>query len=453
MLLPETFTVRMRDQLGQECPEFLQALEEVPPVSIRLNPKKAPALFPDSEKVLWHPAGRYLPERPVFTLDPAFHGGAYYVQEASSMFLREALRQTVDLSNRLRVLDLCAAPGGKTTLLASAVSDDSFVLANEVIQSRIPALRMNVEKWGYPNVFLSNHDPVAFQDLEDFFDVVLVDAPCSGEGLFRKSETAVTEWSPENLILCEARQQRILGEAMRLVRAGGVLIYSTCTFNPGENEANVNRMLQTGKFEFLPLKIPASWGVEALKSGYQFYPHRLKGEGFFIACVRKSADDSYSKKNRHAGRSGNWRKLSVKECDFLRDWVALPQSFQFFMNPKSEIVAVPITLLDDFWQMEKALSKHSHGVSVGVLKNKDLIPAHSLALSLVVSGGVSALELEEGQALRFLKKETPGEIGDAKKGWHLACHRGINLGWVKVLDDRLNNYLPKEWRIRMDFPE
>src|SRR5882672_6633107 len=208
--LPPAFAQRMQAQLQQNWKEFLSVHEQPSPTSIRVNPLKSN--FKDSEKIPWTDFGYYLEQRPSFTFDPLFHGGAYYVQEASSMFLEQALKQTLDLSQPLQILDLCAAPGGKSTHLISLLSAQSLLVANETIRSRATVLAENIQKWGASNVVVTNNDPEDFQRLEGFFDVMVVDAPCSGEGLFRKDPNASKEWSEDNVALCALRQQRILSQ-------------------------------------------------------------------------------------------------------------------------------------------------------------------------------------------------------------------------------------------------
>ena len=239
--LPDAFAAQMQQQLGSDYEAFAAALATPPPVSIRLNPRKPAVDIVGLTPVPWCAEGFYLPSRPVFTLDPLFQAGAYYVQEASSMLLAEAIRQTVGKRKPyagqapLKALDLCAAPGGKSTLLASALPPHSVLVCNEVIRSRVPVLRENIDKWGYANVVVSHHDPDDFAPLAGFFDLVMIDAPCSGEGLFRKDPKAMNEWSPEHVMLCAARQGRILAASAPLVAEDGWLIYSTCTYNDAEN--------------------------------------------------------------------------------------------------------------------------------------------------------------------------------------------------------------------------
>ncbi|MCC6726047.1 MAG: RsmB/NOP family class I SAM-dependent RNA methyltransferase, partial [Saprospiraceae bacterium] len=328
MALPAPFLERMKAELGNDFSAFLASLEQIPPVSLRLNPSKPASDFERSEPIPWHPDGRYLPERLVFTTDPRFQGGAYYVQEASSMLLYEALRQTMGIGQPLRVLDLCAAPGGKSTLLLSAIGQDGFLLANEVIQSRIAPLKMNLEKWGHVNMAVSNHDPADFGQLEGFFDVVLVDAPCSGEGLFRKDDDASSHWSESNVEICASRQQRILAEAKGLVRQGGVLLYSTCTFNTLENERNVNWLLENGGFAEEKLDLPANWGISEEKLGYQCYPHKVRGEGFFFACLRKTVEQPIAKASAKPPK--DWQRLTANQLGSVSEFVAQAADFEFF---------------------------------------------------------------------------------------------------------------------------
>ncbi|HEX8060200.1 MAG TPA: RsmB/NOP family class I SAM-dependent RNA methyltransferase, partial [Cyclobacteriaceae bacterium] len=282
--IPEAFERRMT--LRGDFIEFKKALSEEPVSSIRINRLKKPNLA--GEHVSWCSTGIYLPERPVFTLDPNFHAGAYYVQEASSMFLEQAVKSSVDLSKPLRVLDLCAAPGGKSTHLLQLISNESLLVSNEVIRSRAMILSENIQKWGKSNVIVTNNDPKDFTELNGYFDLIVVDAPCSGEGLFRKDEDAMQEWSDENVNLCSLRQRRILADVWPALKENGVLIYCTCTYNEAENENNLKWLSEQKDIELIDL--PHFPGVEKT-TGYRFMPHKVKGEGFFIAAVRKKSQE------------------------------------------------------------------------------------------------------------------------------------------------------------------
>ncbi|WP_225979924.1 RsmB/NOP family class I SAM-dependent RNA methyltransferase [Pseudobacter ginsenosidimutans] len=271
--------------------------------SVRVNPAKASLLaggletyrisLPVSGKIPWTDNGYYLQERPFFTFDPLLHAGAYYVQEASSMFVEQAMRQTLDLNQSLRVLDGCAAPGGKSTHLQSLISADSLLVSNEVIKSRASILEENLVKWGGANVMVTNNDPADFSSLENFFDVLVIDAPCSGSGLFRREPEAIAEWSPHAVQLCSQRQQRILADYYPSLAEDGTLIYSTCSYSQEEDEQIIDWLLNNFELESLPLQLQADWNIvevqspERKGSGYRFFPDQVKGEGFFLAAFRK----------------------------------------------------------------------------------------------------------------------------------------------------------------------
>ncbi|MCE7926139.1 MAG: RNA methyltransferase [Haliscomenobacteraceae bacterium CHB4] len=478
-MLPPPFEHQMQELLGrEEYAAFLVALQETPPVSIRLNPFKtvdggrwtvhgggeiADEKISDESSVIhpppstvhrlpstvpWHPLGFYLPERPVFTLDPAFHAGAYYVQEASSMFLYEALRQSVDFSRPLNALDLCAAPGGKSTLVADMLQPDSLLVANEVIRSRVGILRENLEKWGAPNIAVTSAEAEELAALEDFFDVVVTDAPCSGEGLFRKDPGAVREWSPANVELCSGRQRRILATAVKSLAPGGVLAYSTCTFNRAENEENVAWLTQNFNLEPVRLHIPSEWGIMETDGGYRFFPHKVRGEGFFLAVFRKKEGDR--KKIASASAFKSIKPIAKNLAPEAARWLRPDLEVRFFQTPTGEVLALPATLETDYLILDKYLKAKWFGTMAGTFKGSDFIPSHALALSRLISPTLPALDLERDQALRFLKKETFDVPPDAPRGWTLARYAGLNLGWIKILPGRMNNYFPAERRIRMD---
>ncbi len=474
-LLPPAFQTQIRAQLGnEEATLFFEALETPPSVSIRYNPRKKKMLLSSEQfvPVPWCADAFYLAERPSFTLDPVFHAGAYYVQEASSMFVSEALKQSVDLAKSLNVLDLCAAPGGKTTLLASLLNDESLLLANEVIKSRVGVLKENITKWGAPNCVVTNHDSEDFNALEGFFDVILIDAPCSGEGLFRKDQQARQEWSPENVQTCTARQKRILSNTVKLLAPNGVLLYSTCTYNEFENRKNVEWLLQTTDLEQLKLTIPSEWGITEYTYGYQFYPHKVRGEGFFISVLKnkkkqEDAKERVEEDDERADKAGKNKKGNKKEKErekektfknmlsatskqvaVIAPWIEKSERFDYFIKPNNEIIALLKSQVDAMLFLDKTLQRKGFGLEIGEIKGNDFIPSHALALSTVLSSDVSFIEVEKQEALLFLKKEDFA-LETTQKGWAVVRYQGQNLGWVKLLGNRLNNYLPKEWRIRM----
>lgn len=453
--IPNSFVVAMQSQLGNEYPAFLEALKAPATASIRKNPQKNYHFSSDFEKVKWNAHGVYLSKRPIYTLDPAFHGGAYYVQEASSMFVSEALQQVADLSQPLTILDLCAAPGGKSTDILSTISSDSLLVSNEVINSRYKVLKENLTKWGFPNMAITNHDVSHFSDLRGYFDVVIVDAPCSGEGLWRKDEGAISEWSPENVLLCAARQKRILKDAVPLIKQGGVLIYCTCTYNHIENKDNIEWLLDNFPLHLFPLSLPTDWNIKAIQDkdtsiGYQFYPHLVKGEGFFISCFQKTEEASRkSGPNKRKVNFKNLSKLSKKKVQLLEEWIVDISQLDFFELATGQVVALPKNLLSSFYDLDQGLYKKQFGLRIGSFKKTDFIPSHDLALSRLIHPNIPFVEVDKEVALQFLKKGNL-TLRSSQKGWQLIRYQGLNLGWVKALLGRVNNYYPKEWRIRME---
>lgn len=422
--------------------------------SIRFNPAKngreaaaeADAFMP----VPWCPHGYYLPQRPSFTFDPLFHAGTYYVQEASSMFLWEVVRQTAGVSAGQRVLDLCAAPGGKSTLLASYFTN-GLVVANEVIRTRSNILVENITKWGDDNVVVTNNDPAHFQALPGYFDVMVVDAPCSGSGLFRKDPDAISEWSEDNVALCSQRQQRILADVYPALKEEGILIYSTCSYSRQEDEEILDWLMQQFALESCAIEIQDNWNIVPVVSeqhhanGYRFYPDKVKGEGFFIAAFRKkesSIGSAFVKKNTLLSAA------SKQEVAIAVNWLKDTDGL-FLFKQKDSIIAVADKWKHDIMALQQALHIRKAGVAVGEVKGKDLVPEHSLALSLHVKDSLQALEFSKEEALQYLRRKDVS-AGDAPKGWTLARFEGVNLGWMKVLPGRVNNYYPVEWRILKD---
>jgi 16S rRNA C967 or C1407 C5-methylase (RsmB/RsmF family)/NOL1/NOP2/fmu family ribosome biogenesis protein len=420
--------------------------------SVRLNPAKSPGGVSDfhfdaASPIPWSSRGYYLAERPSFTFDPLFHAGAYYVQEASSMFLEQALRQTADLTRPLRVLDLCAAPGGKSTLLQSLLSPDSLLVSNEVIRTRVSVLQENMVKWGSVNPVITNNDPRDFQRLENYFDVIVVDAPCSGSGLFRREREAIGEWSLDNVQLCRQRQQRILADCWPALRQEGILIYSTCSYSREEDEEMLDWMADNLDTTSRRLQTDAAWNIVETTSnkgafGYRFYPDRLNGEGFFIGCVQKNDGGSFAWPRNKKTTS---EKLNRKEEEQVRNWVQAGYPVSFFRHQEL-CFALPQQLTEDLGVLQSACYLKKAGVWMGKPALKEFIPEHDLALSSLISRQVPALSLSREQAIQYLRKEEI-HTEEAHRGWALAQYEGRNLGWIKILPNRTNNYYPKEWRI------
>jgi 16S rRNA C967 or C1407 C5-methylase (RsmB/RsmF family)/NOL1/NOP2/fmu family ribosome biogenesis protein len=453
MHLPDKFVQRMSMILGDEFDLFLQSLEQDPKTSIRINPAKY-------EKNVLSEASEYcgtvyfLPERPIFTIDPFFHSGAYYVQESSSMFLEQAIKQPGN-DNPVAVLDLCASPGGKSTHLAALLSPGTLLVSNDVIRSRAQVLSENLKKWGSPNVIVTNNDPKDFARLEGFFDVIAVDAPCSGEGLFRRDEKAIAEWSEPNAQLCAQRQKRILADVWPALKDGGLLIYSTCTFNPEENEENIKWLDETCSIDPVELEIKENWGITITKAGkfpcYRFYPHKAKGEGFFISVIRKT-----NGKRTFSGKTERKNLLQASKQEKQASKFLIRDEDLEMLKFGDSLLSFPSGLMNELLAVRQNLRIIHAGIKTGELIDQKILPAHELALSPILNrDAFPEFDLTFYQALNFLKKEEL-KISLPQKGWNLLSYRQIPLGWVKNIGSRLNSAFPKEWRIRMslnDFSE
>jgi 16S rRNA C967 or C1407 C5-methylase (RsmB/RsmF family)/NOL1/NOP2/fmu family ribosome biogenesis protein len=445
--LPEKFKEYISRMLGQESDAFLASLQEPAPVSVRVNPLKGKIRLPIERPVPWSEYGSYLSTRPVFTLDPWFHAGAYYVQEASSMFLEQALRQSVDLTKSLNVLDLCAAPGGKSTHLLTLLNAGSLLVSNEAIRSRAMVLSENVQKWGYPNTIVSNNDPADFQRLSGFFDVMVVDAPCSGEGLFRKDARAMDEWSPEAVQLCCSRQKRIVADAWSALRQDGILIYCTCTYNEAENEENLEWMNKNYGVEFLRLALDPSWGVQEVTRngivGYRLFPHRTGGEGFFLSVMKKTDPT----KALVARVRKNLTAPPASVTARLKEWIIQRPAVMFqFQDLVFYAHADKAAEIDFALQHLRVLYA---GTNLARVKHDKLIPEHALALSVELAQNFfPRFELSTDEALQYLRRESP-QLTGGRPGFALVAFEGIPLGWVNVLSNRINSLYPSEWRIRM----
>lgn len=455
---PADFINRMHSLLGNEAIELIRALQQPSCTSVRLNPFKPTEKFSQCENVPWCHYGKYLEKRPSFTFDPLFHSGTYYVQEASSMFLSEILKQTLDITRSLKVLDLCASPGGKSTLLLSEISADSLLVCNEAIRHRIPALIENMVKWGRPNYIVTNNDADDFIPLKNYFDVIIVDAPCSGEGLFRKDKEAINEWSTDNITMCAARQKRILRSVIQSLKEGGILIYSTCTFSPEENEDNMKFLADRGNFDPVRIELDLKWNIveriipSAGKDffSYHFFPHRVKSEGFFIYALQKKSNcalDEYEPDAKRKNYRDNDKMLStpVSLIPYLKSWLRNPAAFQFFSWNGYEY-AMPEISINDLKLINSHLNIRNFGIRLGKLIKQELIPAHDLAMATELSDKIPSNELEYDDAIKYLRKEEIGFDG-AQPGWLLMRYNNKNLGWVKQLSNRINNYYPKDWRI------
>jgi len=437
--LPDEFLLRMKDVLGDDLPAFLEGLSEKAPVSLRLNPFKLMHQFDSAARVPWSSNGFYLDSRPAFTFDPLFQSGCYYVQEASSMYLEKIIRQIEFSTGNIRALDLCAAPGGKSTHLLSLLPAGSIVVCNEVIPSRNKILEHNLLKWGTPCI-LTQNKPADFARLENYFDLVLVDAPCSGEGLFRRDEEAIGEWSKQNVEHCVVRQEEILNDAIRCLKPGGFLIYSTCTFEKSENEEQVLKFSAVNDLEIISLESTDS-GIVSSSAGLRFYSHRIKGEGLFYSLLRKKTDsESATEKNRKADRSH-----SKRDQEILTKYLVQPEKFVPHLEDE-RLFAVPEFMWETFQFLRTKMYLRNGGIFLGTWKQSDFLPSQDLAMSVHIRPDLPGKELDKTEAVRFLRCESIDSTG-LVSGWNLVRFSGFNLGWIKALQNRSNNYFPKEWRI------
>ena len=468
MGFPGEFISLLEEAIGKDgLMTALEGLGREAAVSVRLNPFKTDErslrenfLPVSAEKVEWCGDGFFLSERPSFTLDPLYHGGAYYVQDSSAMFVgslfADALSSLADSygDRPLRVLDLCAAPGGKTThlssVLRSSLGERFLLVSNEVMRQRASVLCQNVALWGDPNVIVTNADPKDFAAFPSFFDVVVADVPCSGEGMFRKDPEALRQWSLDNVGMCAARQRRILADMWPCLREGGLLVYSTCTFNSKENDGNV-LWAASGLGADIVSPEKDYNGVIRTRCGYSLIPGFVKGEGQYCAILRKGESSSFNSSKEQPLSTKEKRKsgkepVSAAIPSSVRLSVCRPCSFR---SKGDAFYAVPseISPLAGFLSPLRPMME---GVAVGVVKGKDLVPDCDLATSLLLDpGAFPSVEVDKGTALSFLHGDAV-RLPDAPKGIIRLKYSGAGIGFVKNIGQRCNNLLPPSRRIRMD---
>ncbi|HEY2721370.1 MAG TPA: Fmu (Sun) domain protein [Chitinophagaceae bacterium] len=453
MKLPELLVNSLDGVKGFDKEAFINLHESGERVtSIRINPSKNfdfPISGFELSQVPWSNHGYYLSQRPSFTFDPFFHSGCYYVQEASSMFIEQALKQTVNLSQPLKILDLAAAPGGKSTHIQSLMSADSLLVSNDVIRSRSHILKDNIIKWGTDNVVVTNNDPQDFSALVNYFDIIVVDAPCSGSGLFRRDKEAIGEWNKNNVQLCCGRQRRILSDVWPALKNNGILVYSTCSYSKEEDEDIID-WIKTELSEGVPqsiasfqLSIDPQWKIIESGDGYRFWPDKVKGEGFFLACVKKQGEDH----EKEIRLKRKLEPLTRKEMEIVNHWVK--KTDHEYVKMANTVYSVPGPLVKNFTLLINELNVVYFGILIGELVRDKLIPAHALAMSALVSDNVESMELNKEETISYLQKKDLGKI-NASAGWKLITYKNHSLGWVNVLPNRINNYYPKELRILKD---
>ena len=456
MQLPEKFVARMERELGaEEARALCAALGEEPSTAIRLNPCKMTSPQWEARRVAWSEDGYLLNDRPSFTLDSDFHAGAYYVQEASSQFAGYILSEVMggrEACRGLRVLDMCAAPGGKSTHYATLVGEEGLVVANEINRSRAAVLADNARKWGLGNMVVTCNDSARLAEFEGVFDVVAVDAPCSGEGMFRKSEDACEQWSEANVAMCAERQWEILQNAFKALRAGGVLLYSTCTFNRSEDEDIVRRACEEFGEELEQAEdvaVDADWGVvtgrESVFQTFRFFPHRITGEGMFMAVARKSADAGAGGRLPKARRKAI-NMVDKRSVEELKRWVVDAEKMSFF-EAGDTLYGCRKMHYDEIEALSGRLAVIYSGVAMGQIFKGKLKPDAALALSVYLRrDAVDCSEVDEDIALQFLRKQDL-PAGLFAEGVNLVVCRGQALGFVKRIRNRVNNLYPNSLRI------
>lgn len=452
-IFPENFLESLSGEPGFDRGNFINTqLNAESSTSIRVNPFKESSIK-TGEHVLWCPEGYYLHKRPSFTFDPLFHAGCYYVQEASSMFISHILKHIRQNDDPIKVLDLCAAPGGKSTLINSAINSSDLLVSNEIIKTRVPVLCDNLNRWGTANTIVINNDPKDIGRLTDFFDIILVDAPCSGSGMFRKDPAAMNEWSAANVTLCHKRQERILADIYPALKKDGYLIYSTCSYSHPENEDILDWLCKEVAMETQRIPIDASWGIVETQSdqqkawGYRFYPDKVKGEGLFAACLKKTEETAQLSFFKSKGN----QKLPAKEIELVKAYINKPDDFYFF-KVNDDWMAINAEHKDSLDTLQRHLYIKKSGIRMGKLMGNDLVPDHELALSIYINkDAVLQTELGYEQAIYYLRRENIN-VNSTPKGWSLMCYQDHPLGWAKLLPNRVNNYFPKELRILMSAP-
>lgn len=469
--LPDGFREEMQSQTGEYAEDLLVALDSQPETGIRLNPRKQPRdadaqpsafveAMSQAAPVEWCAEGYRLGSRPIFTLMPELHAGAFYVQDPSSMITRPVVQKLVEIIRRQlgdpsacpSLLDLCAAPGGKTTAAIDGLPDGSPVIANEYESSRLGALRTNLMRWGYPYVAVTQTSAVEYSRMPDAFDIVMADAPCSGEGMMRKEPEARRQWSPGLVRQCAALQRDILDAAVATLKPGGYLIYSTCTFNRAENECQLDYLADTYGME--PMTIDLSYAAIAGMpvrafgdvAGMRFMPNVTRGEGLFMSVLKKPGHLVSDVSCRASARKGKTKppKDSDKAAGLLKN----PD--EYAISAVGDVLsAVPEVIAPLLARLPKKVRVVASGVEIGMIRGKDFIPSPELGLSMAYNRGVMPeVEVDEATALNYLRRQPLILQPEVPKGMVLITYRGLPLGWVKNIGSRANNLYPKELGIK-----
>ena len=441
MKLPEAFLEQLRGLLPDEWEALASAITtSEPSVAVRVNDARGVEVPDGAPRVPWCGQGYYLNDRPAFTFDPDWHAGRYYVQDASSMFIALVIKCLIH--EPVRYLDLCAAPGGKTTAAMQALPQGSLVVANEIVPPRARVLADNVIRWGNPRCVVTSNAPAQMGKFEGFFDVIAADVPCSGEGMMRKDDEAVSQWSPALVEQCAQRQREILTDVWPALRPGGLLIYSTCTYNREENEQMADFIVNELGAKSLEVPIEPSWNIHpAIGSAihaYRFMPHRVDGEGLFMTVFRKDGDDS-----RQDVRIKE--KTSKKADETGKKWLSVPDTF--FIEQQGDLnIALPLDIHREVVALRAALNVLHAGVELATVMGRKSVPHHALAMSMMrADGAFPVCEVDYPTALRYLRGESITVHGP--RGHVLIAHNGAVLGFANNLGNRANNLYPKPQRI------
>lgn len=446
MQLPEGFIDQFSECDPNPFTGLAEALASESPVSLRYNSGKGMMPPAGSEAIGWCSQGIYLPERPMFTLDPAIHQGLYYVQDASSMFIWHIIKQLTANAAPVRYLDACAAPGGKTTAALDALPAGSTVVANEFVGTRAAVLRENVTKWGNPRCIVTQGATDRFANDGIEFDIIAADVPCSGEGMMRKDAKAVEQWTPQLVDQCAARQREIIDNLWSSLAPGGYFIYSTCTFNRRENEDMVSYMVERYGAETVAVATDGFEGITgALDSDmpcYRFIPGLVRGEGQFMAVVRKSAESASITPSKKERKEKNARKADkpVKAPKEAAEWVNLPEGARLTADADGRVFAEMPSPFDN--------PRYVPRLEIATVKGRDIIPSHALAMSTMLrTDAFTKIELDRDEALRYLRCEAIALPEGTPRGIVLLTHNSHPLGFAKNVGSRANNLYPKAWRI------
>ena len=463
--IPKDFLETSVSIFGRESEEFLASLDSEPSLGIHINAEKMQktgVVIPDNaERVEWTSNGFYLKSRPRFTFDPFLHAGAYYVEEPSSMFVEKALNYIQKDIRIDRALDLCAAPGGKSIMIRNSMKG-GLLVSNEPLSKRAAVLTENLAKWGNPDIIVTSDFPEAFDGLTGFFDLIATDVPCSGEGMFRKDETARSEWSKANVENCVQRQRDILHTIWPTLRKGGYIIYSTCTFNRREDEENVLFIANELGAEIINLETDADWHICGDTTGrnlpvYHFFPHKTRGEGFFLALLKKTSDTPPAE-----NRKSKKKKPETVSADGFAKWINCKENFDFHKS-KDGISALRKAFADDYAAISEKLNVICAGVRVCTEKpakfsnsarkpKPQFVPAPGLALSSCLNRkAFPDISLNYSDAIKFLRGESIPLTVYAPRGWVTVSYRNLPLGFANNVGSRLNNSYPPAWRIRSTY--